>query len=124
MYSIKVRDHILIAHSLKKPVFGPAQNIHGATYIVDVSFITENLGVDNIVIDIGLAQNVLKETLKDLNYQNLDDHPDFRNSLSTTEFIAKYIHDRINQKLAASFKGKISVTVGESHIAWASYWED
>ena len=94
MYSVTVRDHILIAHSLKNPVFGPAQNLHGATYVVDVEFFTKELNKDSIVIDIGEAQEKLKEVLAELNYQNLDEHPYFKDILSTTEIIAKYIHDR------------------------------
>ena len=78
MYSITVRDHILIAHSLKKEVFGPAQNVHGATYIVDVEFITSTLNEDSIVIDIGVAKEILKTILADIDYQNLDEHPHFQ----------------------------------------------
>ena len=124
MYSITVRDHILIAHSLRKEVFGPAQNVHGATYIVDVEFITSTLNEDSIVIDIGVAKEILKTILADIDYQNLDEHPHFKEILSTTEIIAKYIHDGIRQKVSGSFDGRLKVTLGESHIAWASYTED
>ncbi len=121
MYSVTVRDHILIAHSLRNPAFGPAQNVHGATYVVDAKFFSKQLNENNIVIDIGLAQDKLKEVLAELNYQNLDDHPFFKDILSTTEVIAKYIHDRMKEAVSQSFSGKIKVTLGESPSAWASY---
>ena len=121
MYSVTVRDHILIAHSLKSPVFGPAQNVHGATYVVDVEFFALNLNDNNIVIDMGEARENLKKVLAELNYQNLDVHPYFKNILSTTEIIAKYIHDQIKMALSGSFDGTIKVTLGESPSAWASY---
>lgn len=121
MYSVTVRDHILVAHSLKKPAFGPAQNVHGATYIVDVEFVSDKLTKDSIVIDIGEAKETLKKVLSEIDYQNLDDHPYFKEKLSTTENIAKYIHDRMKQAVSGSFSGIIKVTLGESHIAWASY---
>jgi 6-pyruvoyltetrahydropterin/6-carboxytetrahydropterin synthase len=124
MYSVTVRDHILIAHSLRRPVFGPAQNVHGATYVVDVEFNSNTLNEDSIVIDIGEAQEKLKEVLADLNYQNLDEHPYFKDTLSTTEIIAKYIHDRMKQAISKSFEGIIKVTLGESPSAWASYTGD
>src|SRR5680860_1704158 len=121
MYSVTVRDHIMIAHSLKNPVFGPAQNVHGATYVVDVEFLANALNENSIVLDIGEAQEKLKEVLTELNYQNLDEHPFFKDNLSTTEMIAKYIHDRIKQSIIESFKGTIKITLGESPSAWASY---
>ncbi len=123
MYSVTVRDHILIAHSLKSPVFGPAQNVHGATYVVDVEFFALNLNDNNIVIDIGEAQENLKKVLAELNYQNLDEHPHFKDILSTTEVIAKYIHDQMKKTFSGSFDGTIKVTLGESPSAWASYQE-
>lgn len=121
MYSVTVRDHILIAHSLKRPVFGPAQNLHGATYVVDVEFFAGKLNENSIVIDIGVAQEKLKGVLAELNYQNLDEHPDFKSVLSTTENIAKYIHDQMKQAVSGSFDGIIKVTLGESPSARASY---
>ncbi len=124
MYSVTVRDHILIAHSLKSPAFGPAQNVHGATYVVDVEFFAKSLNKDSIVIDIGEAQEKLKEILADLNYQNLDEHPYFKDILSTTEIIAKYIHDQMKSAISGSFDGKIKITLGESPSAWASYQGD
>lgn len=124
MYSVRVRDHILIAHSLNREVFGPAQKMHGATYIVDVSFMRQALDENNIVIDIGYAREVLGDILTDLNYQNLDEHPELKNKLTTTEFMAKYIHDKIRDKLSGKFDGRIRVTLGESHVAWASYTDE
>ena len=124
MYSVKVRDHILIAHTLKNPVFGPAQNLHGVTYVVDVEFYAMELNKDSIVIDIGAAREKLKEVLSELNYQNLDEHPYFKNTISTTEVVARYIHNRIKQAVSDSFDGTIKVTLGESPSAWASYLGD
>lgn len=121
MYSVTVRDHILIAHSLKRSVFGPAQNLHGATYVVDVEFFVGELNENSIVIDIGVAQEKLKEVLAELNYQNLDEHPHFKDLLSTTENIAKHIHDQMKQAVSGSFDGIIKVTLGESPSARASY---
>ena len=121
MYSVTVRDHILIAHSLKNPVFGPAQNLHGATYVVNIEFFTKELNKDSIVIDIGEAQEKLKEVLAELNYQNLDEHSYFKDILSTTEIIAKYIHDQMKRAISGSFNGIIKVALGESPSAWASY---
>ncbi|NBC83495.1 MAG: 6-carboxytetrahydropterin synthase [Bacteroidetes bacterium] len=121
MYSIRIRDHILIAHSLNRPVFGPAQNMHGATYVVDVTFSSPNLDENNIVIDIGYAHQALKDVLNPLNYQNLDNHPELKNELTTTEFLAKYIHDQLKAHVKHTFSGKIAVTLGESHVAWANY---
>ena len=121
MYSVTVRDYILIAHSLMKPVFGPAQNLHGATFVVDVEFFTDELNEDDIVIDIGKAQEKLKKVLADLNYQNLDQHHHFKEILSTSENIAKYIHDRMKEEVSDALNGIIKVTLGESPSARASY---
>jgi 6-pyruvoyl-tetrahydropterin synthase len=114
----------MIAHSFKDAVFGPAQKLHGATYIVDVSFFARELNEHNIVIDISKAQEVLKDVLDFLRYQNLDEMSQFRGKLTTTEFMSKYIHDNVKEKIAGLFKGKIAVTLGESHVAWATYEED
>jgi len=121
MYTIKIREHIMIAHSFKDPFFGPAQKMHGATYVVDVSFITPQLNEHNVVIDIGQAHEITKKVLQKINYQNLDDHPDMQGDLTTTEYLCKYIHDKIKEMLIDEFKGKLTVTLGESHVAWASY---
>ncbi|RAI04051.1 hypothetical protein DLJ53_06230 [Acuticoccus sediminis] len=128
MYALEVRDHIMIAHSLPGPAFGPAQNMHGATFVVDATFFTETLGPNDIVIDIGLATETLKEVLAPLNYANLDELPDFKSTRSTTEVLCRWIFDR----LAAAAKdgtlgddgrnvARIRVTLNESHIAKAWY---
>jgi len=121
MYTVKIREHIMIAHSFKYPFFGPAQKMHGATYVVDVSFITPKLNEHNVVIDMGQAHEVTKKILQQINYQNLDEHPDMQGDLTTTEYLCKYIHDKIKGELVNEFDGKLTVTLGESHVAWASY---
>lgn len=121
MYTVTIRDHMMIAHSLKSTVFGPAQNLHGATYVVDAEFKTEALDDHNIVIDIGLATQILQKVLAPLNYQNLDEMDIFQGKLTTTEFLAKYIHGSVCQEIKDTFKGYLKVTLGESHIAWAAY---
>ena len=121
MYTVKVRNSIMIAHSLPDSFFGPAQYMHGATYVVDVTFSSEKLDTHNVVLDIGKAKDVTSDVLNHLNYKNLDDLPQFKNKLTTTEFMAKYIHDNIKNKVKTFFKGHISVCLGETHDAWASY---
>ncbi len=121
MYTVKIREHIMIAHSLPDPVFGPAQNLHGATYVVDAEFQRPELNQHKIVLDIGLATDLLKEVLAPLAYQNLDDLPQFKGELTTTEYLARYIHDQLVVALNNSFQGSLKVTLGESHVAWASY---
>ncbi len=121
MYTVRIREHIMIAHSLPSPVFGPAQKMHGATYVVDAEFISPTVDENNIVIDIGLATDILKATLKPLGYQNLDDLEQFKGKLTTTEFLANYIHQQMAQAVAGQFKGRLKITLGESHVAWASY---
>ena len=111
----------MIAHSLPDNAFGPAQRLHGATYIVDVTFSSEKLNHLNIVIDIDRAHKILNNVLEPLRYRNLDDMEEFRGKLTTTEFVARHIHDILMQKTTGEFNGRISVTLGESHIAWASY---
>ena len=111
----------MIAHSLDHPEFGPARNLHGATYIVDATFYAEKLNEMNVVLDIGLAHDALKAVLTPLNYRNLDELPPFKGLLTTTEFLAKYIHDEVKTKVKEAFDGKIKITLGESHEAWASY---
>ena len=112
---------MMIAHSLPDTFFGPAGSLHGATYITDVSFYSTTLNKYNVVIDIGLAQQLLSETLSSLQYKNLDELPQFKGKLTTTEFLARYIHDELKEKTKDVFSGRIMVTLGESHIAWASY---
>lgn len=121
MYTVTIRDHMMIAHSLKSEAFGPAQNMHGATYVVDAAFTSAFLDEHNIVIDIDIATKVLQKALAPLRYQNLDAVEAFQGKLTTTEFLAKYIHDTICQEIKTSFQGSLKVTLGESHIAWASY---
>ncbi len=128
MYALSVRDHFMIAHSFTGEVFGPAQKVHGATYVVDAEFRRPELDADGLVVDIGLASQVLKATLDDLNYRNLDDEPDFAGQNTTTEFLARVIFDRMAQavrdgRLGAGASGltALKITLNESHIAWASY---
>ena len=121
MYSVRIRDHIMIAHSLPSPAFGPAQNMHGATYVVDAEFSAPKLDPNNIVIDIALAHQVLKDCLQPLNYQNLDEMEVFKGKLTTTEFLARHIHDQLANSLRGEFVGTLKVTLGESHVAWAGY---
>jgi 6-pyruvoyltetrahydropterin/6-carboxytetrahydropterin synthase len=124
MYSIKIRDHFMIAHSFDNPVFGPAQSLHGATYVVDVSFYSRSIEPYNTVIDIAVASGILQKVLEKLRYKNLDELPEFKGKLTTTEFMAKYIHDAVKDQVSGQFNGKIGVTIGESHMAWASFDED
>jgi 6-pyruvoyltetrahydropterin/6-carboxytetrahydropterin synthase len=121
MYKVKIRDHFMIANSLPAGIFGPAQKLHGSTFVVDVSFCSEILNEFNIVINIAEAQKILNETLEPLRYQNLDELPWFKGQLTTSEYLAQHIHDRIQLKCKNIFSGKIEVILGESHVAWASY---
>ena len=128
MFSITVRDHVMIAHSFRGEVFGPAQRLHGATYVVDATFRRADLDADGIVVDIGLAIQELGAVLADLNYRNLDDEPTFTGVNTSTEFLAKVIADRLAEKVHAGALGEgardlagITVVLHESHVAWASY---
>jgi 6-pyruvoyl-tetrahydropterin synthase len=128
MFSVTVRDHVMIAHSLRGEVFGPAQRLHGATYIVDATFSRLELDSDDIVVDIGAATEVLRDVLADINYRNLDEVPELAGRNTTTEVLAKLIADRLaghaeGGELGHSASGlaRIAVTLRESHIAWASY---
>jgi 6-pyruvoyl-tetrahydropterin synthase len=128
LFSITVRDHIMIAHSFRGDVFGPAQRLHGATFLVDATFRREQLDEDNIVVDIGLATQELGAVTAELNYRNLDDDPDFAGINTSTEFLAKVIADRLVERIHKGALGEgakgiagITVTLHESHIAWASY---
>ena len=128
MYRLSVRDHLMIAHSFKGEVFGPAQQMHGATYVVDVAFQRAALDSDNLVIDIGLASDALKAILANYNYCNLDEVDEFAGQNTTTEFMARVIFDRLAVAINAGTLGetakgieRIEVTLNESHIAWASY---
>lgn len=119
MYTVMVKDHMMIAHSLPDEYFGPAQKLHGATYVVDAEFSSKDLNKHNVVIDIGEASDSLAVIVKSLGYQNLDDIPEFKGLLTTTEFLARYIHDELRKKTEAHII--IKVTLHESHIAAASY---
>lgn len=128
MFSLTVRDHMMVAHSFTGEVFGPAQQLHGATFVVDATFSRVELDADNIVVDIGLATDQLKAVLGALNYRNLDELPEFKGVNTSTEFLAKFIADRLvervhNGSLGEGARGltEITVTLNESHIAWASY---
>lgn len=123
MYFVKIRESMMIAHSLPHPFFGPAQNVHGATFVVDVTFKSETVDEHNVVIDIGLAHQIVKETLKILDYQNLDDLEIFKGKLTTTEFVAKHVFDEITNKTSSFFNGKIGVSIKENPNAWAGFEE-
>ena len=128
MYTVCVRNHMMIAHSFSGEVFGPAQRMHGATYVVDVEFRRRELDADGIVVDIGRATEALREVLAAMNYRNLDEEVDFAGRNTTTEFLAKIVFDRIRSrvrdgKLGASARAveSVRVTLHESHIARASF---
>jgi 6-pyruvoyl-tetrahydropterin synthase len=128
MYGVSVRDHMMIAHSFKGEVFGPAQRLHGATLIVDVEFRRSELDGDGVVVDIGRASEVLRATLAELNFRNLDELPDFRGRNTTTEFLARVLFDRMvaaigRNDLGVAARGieSLRVTLHESHVASASF---
>ncbi len=127
MYSIKVRENILIAHSLQGEVFGPAQNMHGATYLVDAEFFTDVLNKYNIIMDLGVVTTILKDTLKVYNYKNLDEVDEFKDIITSTEFLAKNICEKVLNKLQNNYPNdykilkKIKISLQESNVAWATY---
>ena len=127
MYSIKVRENILIAHSLPGDVFGRAQNMHGATYLVDAEFFTNKLNEYNIIMDLGVVTTILKDTLKVYNYKNLDEVDEFKDIITSTEFLAKNICEKIINKLQNNYPEdykilkKIKISLQESNVAWATY---
>lgn len=128
MFSVTVRDHMMVAHSFQGEVFGPAQKLHGATFIVDLEFRRPELDPDNIVVDIGLAGTALREILSAMNYRNLDEEPAFAGENTTTEFLAKAVFERMAGKIAEGALGPharglcaLKVTLHESHVAWAAY---
>jgi 6-pyruvoyl-tetrahydropterin synthase len=128
MFSVTVRDHMMIAHSFTGEVFGPAQKLHGATFVVDATFRRPDLDADNIVVDIGLASAQLADVVGALSYRNLDDEPAFAGVNTSTEFLARLVADRLADRVRAGDLGDdargltgITVTLHESHIAWASY---
>ena len=121
MFSVTVRDHIMIAHSFRGDVFGPAQKLHGATFVVDATFRRAELDADGIVVDIGLASDALRAVLGELNYRNLDDEPAFAGVNTTTEVLARVIADRLAERVGGRGLDGLVVTLHESHVAWASY---
>jgi 6-pyruvoyl-tetrahydropterin synthase len=131
MYSVSVRDHFMIAHSFKGETFGPAQRLHGATYVVDVEFRRPALDADGLVVDIGRAAAALHAVLETLNYRNLDDEPAFAGRNTTTEFLAHAVFDRVRDAIRAGALGetarglaRMKVTLHESHAAWAAFEGD
>ncbi|WP_088318978.1 6-carboxytetrahydropterin synthase [Kineosporia sp. R_H_3] len=128
MFSVTVRDHMMVAHSFSGAVFGPAQKLHGATFVVDATFRRPDLDADGIVVDIGLAAQALHEVVGSLSYRNLDDEPVFAGRNTTTEVLARHVADTLAERIAAGVLGEgaravtgLVVTLHESHIAWASY---
>ncbi|MDC0161624.1 6-carboxytetrahydropterin synthase [bacterium] len=130
MYSITVRNNILIAHSLPGEVFGPAQNMHGATYVVDAEFFAKKVNKYNIIMDLGVVTTILSEVLKFYSYKNLDDVDEFKGVITSTEFLAKDIFDRICVRLKNDYLDdyhqllKIKITLTESNVAWASFEQE
>ena len=131
MFSVTVRDHVMIAHSFRGAVFGPAQRLHGATYVVDATFRRPELDADDLVVDIGAATAELGTVLGELNYRNLDEEPAFAGRNTSTELLARVVADRLAERVRAGTLGEsargltgITVTLHESHVAWASYERD
>ena len=128
MFSVTVRDHMMIAHSLRGEVFGPAQRLHGATYVVDATFRGADLDANGLVVDIGRAAEVLHAVVAELTYRNLDDEPGFADMNTSTEALARVVADRIAERAHTGALGEtgqqldaLIVTLHESHVAWASY---
>jgi 6-pyruvoyl-tetrahydropterin synthase len=128
VFSVEVRDHIMIAHSFRGALFGPAQALHGATFVIDAAFFAERLDANGVVVDIARAHEVLKAVLGPLNYHNLDEVPDFRGANTTTEFLTKYVFDRLADAARAGKLGRegkelkaIRISISESHVARAAY---
>ena len=131
MYRLNVRDHFMIAHSFSGEIFGPAQRMHGATYIVDLEMRRAALDADGLIVDIGLASQTLNKVLAEFNFQNLDEIPEFKGKNTTTEFMAEIIFNRMIDQIkmgslgsSASGLSSLRVTLHESHVAWASYEGD
>jgi len=128
MYSVGVRGHVMIAHSFRGELFGPAQRLHGATYLVDVEFRSATLAESGVIVDIGRATAALERVLEALHYRNLDELPELARHNTTTEFLARLIFDRVAARIAAGELGPgaeqvrtLKVTLHESHVAWAAY---
>ena len=124
MFTVCVRDRFMVAHSFRGEVFGPAQRLHGATYVVDVELRRPELDADGVVVDIGRASAALRQVLADLEYRNLDDEPAFAGRNTTTEFLCRYVHEALAAKVRAQFGGRMRVTLRESPVAWTSYEAD
>ena len=131
MYRLNVRDHFMIAHSFNGEIFGPAQRMHGATYIVDLEMRREALDADGLIVDIGLASQTLNKVLAEFNFENLDEIPEFKGKNTTTEFMAEIIFNRMIDQIrsgnlgpSASGLSSLRITLHESHVAWASYEGD
>lgn len=127
MFGLTVRDHMMVAHSFRGEVFGPAQALHGATFVVDATFRGEALDADGILVDIGRATDVLKAVVGELSYRNLDEVAVFAGTNTTTEVLARHVADRLAEEVASGALGAadhltgVAVTLHESHVAWASY---
>lgn len=128
MFTVCVRDHFMIAHSFDGEVFGAAQKLHGATYVVDAEFSAKQLGSDGIVVDIGLATSTLRSVLAELNFRNLDEASEFEGKNTSTEFLARVVFDRLVERIAAGELGPggddlsaLRIVLHESHVAWAAY---
>ena len=128
MFAVEVRDHIMIAHSFRGQLFGPAQALHGATFVIDAAFMSEKLDANGVVVDIGRAHEALNGVLGPLNYRNLDELPEFKGANTTTEFLTRHIYDRLAEAARESKLGRadrelaaIRVTISESHLARAWY---
>jgi 6-pyruvoyltetrahydropterin/6-carboxytetrahydropterin synthase len=126
MFALTVRDHIMVAHSFRGEIFGPAQRLHGATFVVDLELRRVELDSDGLIADIGALTKLLHDVLEPVNYRNLDEVPEFRGKNTTTEFLAKIIYDRVRQRILEGALGNdgfhsLRVNLGESHVAWASY---
>jgi 6-pyruvoyltetrahydropterin/6-carboxytetrahydropterin synthase len=129
MFALTVRDHIMVAHSFRGEIFGPAQRMHGATFIVDLELRRVALDSDGLIADIGALTVLLHSVLEPLNYRNLDEVPEFSGKNTTTEFLAKVIYDRVRQRIVEGALGaeqrsgfhSLRISLGESHVAWASY---
>ena len=128
MFAVEVRDHVMIAHSFRGEMFGPAQALHGATFVIDAAILAEALDANGVVVDIGRAHEALRAIVKDINYRNLDELPQFAGHNTTTEFLTKYVFDRLAEEARAGALGRdprqlsgIRVTISESHVARAWY---
>jgi 6-pyruvoyl-tetrahydropterin synthase len=128
LFAVEVRDHIMIAHSFRGQLFGPAQALHGATFVIDAAFMSEKLDANGVVVDIGRAHEALNRVLGPLNYRNLDELPEFKGVNTTTEFLTRHIYDRLAEAARESKLGRadrelaaIRVTISESHVARAWY---